>query len=112
MVGTVDYQAITAVLTFATVLGILRMEVLIMGMDIHLDGKATKENITTAVGGTLDFQVNTMENTFIMALGIQHIGIQDLEVQDITPEEQQLIKKVQNVEVNYIEDCCGYALHK
>jgi hypothetical protein len=88
------------------------MEVLIMGMDIHLDGKATKENITTAVGGTLDFQVNTMENTFIMALGIQHIGIQDLEVQDITPEEQQLIKKVRNVEVNYMEHCCGYALHK
>jgi hypothetical protein len=53
-----------------------------------------------------------MENTFIMALGIQHIGIQDLEVQDITQEEQQLIKKVRNVEVNYIEDCCGYALHK
>jgi hypothetical protein len=88
------------------------MEVLIMGMDIHLDGKATKENITTAVGGILDFQVNTMENTFIMAHGIQHIGTQDLEVQDITPEEQQLIKKVRNEEVNYNWDSCGYALNK
>jgi hypothetical protein len=53
-----------------------------------------------------------MENTFIMALGIQHIGIQGLEVQDITLEEQQLIKKVRNEAINYNGGCSSYVVNK